>query len=282
MSRWASRLSLPHPTLARGRSDYKDDCFFHSRIASVGRRNGATAAIVDHDIGCGSLEELIARGDAAYCSLASCGESRVREAFISAERRQRLELPLSRYPFQVNLEFFVVARVESRVSAVDLAADLAMAMPDGFSAPAGAPLALGGAGVINPDKALDAHSFVEFINSDAIDRGEFEIDLSGDRISIEVNPKDRADIERLRHSGGLRHSIWASVFVMAIEKGVRLHLSEEYADKRWAINTRRRMADEGIEVDEDALEKKALAYAHRLLDRPFGKMLADRDIAEEE
>lgn len=283
MRAWGERISLPHPVLASDRRDYKDGCSFEGKMISVGRKSGATAALIEYDLRSDALLDIIKRGDAAYCALASCAGSKLREAFMSADARSRIELPLARYPSAAGVEFFVVACGEIKISPADLADDLAIALPDGFVVPAGSPLAWGGAGFINPDKTKDVESFIEFVNEPGVERGEFEIDVSGDRIVIVVNPVDRDAINRLRNESDNRDPFWASVFAAAVEKGIRLHMHEDYADTAWAGNMRRLLADKGIQIDEEALERKALSYAHRLLNRPFGKMLAgDAETDEDE
>lgn len=282
MSGWGARLSLPHPVLSSDRRDYRDECSFEGEVVSAGRKDGVAAALVEYRLRSDAIEALIGRGDAQYCALAACVGSKTREAFMSFEARRRVELPLARYPGEARVEFFVVACRDVRVSSADLADDLAFALPDGFSAPAGAPLAVGGAGIVNPDKTNDVQSFIEFVNNPVVERGEFEIDLSSDRIVIEINPADRMDVNRIRNESARRDPFWASVFAAAIEKGIRLHLDDDYAGMAWAANMRRLLAEREIEIDADALERKALSYAHRLLGRPFGKMLAAGGETEED
>ena len=95
-------------------------------------------------------------------------------------------------------------------------------------------MAIGAEKSFDTDATTDLESYVEITPSQAVQRGRFNLDLSGQRIVILINPEDKPDIDRMRRDEDSLQALFPSMYQRAIEEAVRLHRKDEHTDKRWA------------------------------------------------
>lgn len=274
--------SYPHPVLAPWSGDISGATL---NVEFTLREDGAAQQIdihsevtLDHP----DLVELIERGDAAFGCFITCVQTGFR-------RMQRLGFPTGAHQFAPGA---LLGRVQLRPMIWAL-----RPIPDWQ--PTGAHSEFGGATDIEPGQilALDdeqrvdvlrpplpsIESIFEIFASREVAEGEFDVDLSGDRINIYMSEATFALVQTMRQTDdGTRAIIMNALFVPVVME-VLHHVAtgqEQFASCRWFEPFRKR--SELLDVDLKAPE--LLSDSQILLGQPFrglGQLVEDTEEADD-
>ena len=283
-----NRRDLPHPTLKPAGSDYEAGIVFWTEPAAIRRSAQAENITIalKYQLNSTVLQELIGTGRAHYHTLTECVATKLRESHRSHEDVHTIRLNAKEYLGQVLIKPFVVAsQAIDKMASDDWATGVKELLPNGTSVPSGAILAIGAEKSFETDKTTDLESYVEITPSQAIQRGRFNVDLSGQRIVILINPDDKPDIDRMRRDEDSVQVLFPSMYQRAIEEAVRLHRKDEYVDKRWAARIADKLNEYDLVSDQpEILEANSLDYAQQIMENPLARitMLASAHQASEE
>jgi hypothetical protein len=271
-----NRRDLPHPTLKPSGSDYEGHIHFRAEPAAI-RRSAQTEDIsiaLKYRLNSNVLRALIEAGQAHYHTLTECVSTKLRESHLSEEDVHTIRLNAKRYCGQVLIRPFVIAsQAIENIPNDEWGPGVRQLLPDGASVPNGAILAIGAEKSFDTDATTDLESYVEITPSQAVQRGRFNLDLSGQRIVILINPEDKPDIDRMRRDEDSLQALFPSMYQRAIEEAVRLHRKDEHTDKRWAARIADKLTDHDLVTDDpDILEANALDYAQQIMENPLSRI----------
>jgi hypothetical protein len=264
--------SYPHPVLTPWAQDI-EDATFHADVLL--REDGVAQQV---DIRCDvtldqpELVDLIERGDAAFGCFITCVQTGFR-------RLQRFGFPKGSHQFAPGA---LLGRVQLRPMV------WAQRALSGYD-PKGANAEFDGAIDIAPGQilALDdelrvdvlrpplpsIESVFEIFASPEVDKGEFEIDLGGDRVKVLTDEETYALIQSLRKTDDATTASVMNAFFVPVVMEVLHQVAQgqdQYAQYRWFEPFRKR--SELLDVD---LKSPVLfTDAHVLLDHPFGSLSA--------
>ena len=283
-----NRRDLPHPTLKPSGSDYETHIYFQAEpvairsVAQTGHISIALKYSLNSDILCSLVEARAAH----YHTLTECVSTELRESHTSYDAAHTIRLDARQYRGQVLIKPFVIAsQAIEKIANNDWVPRVRELLPNGAAVPSGAILAIGDEKSFDTDTTTELESYVEITPSQAVQRGRFKVDVSGQRIVILINPEDKPDIDRMRHDEDSLQTLYPSMYQRAIEEAVRFHRLEEHTDKRWAVRIADKMAEHGLAADDpDILEANALDYAQEIMENPLSRitMLAnDRHVSED-
>ena len=271
-----NRRDLPHPTLKPAASDYEASMFFRAEPAAIrhsAQAENITVALKYH-LNSAVLRELIETRQAHYHTLTECVATKLRESHLSNEDTHTIRLDAKEYRGQVLIKPFVVASdAIGKMANDDWTVAVKGLLPKGTAVPSGAILAIGTEKSFETDKTTDLESYVEITPSQAVERGRFNINLSGPRIVILINPEDKPDIDRMRHDEDSLQTLFPSMYQRAIEEAIRLHRKDEHADKRWAARIADKLNDYDLLADDpEILEANSLDYAQQIMENPLARI----------
>ena len=271
-----NRRDLPHPILKPSGSDYEDHIHFRAEPAAI-RRSAQTEEIsiaLTYRLSSNVLGALIEAEQAHYHTLTECVSTKLRESHRSRERSHTIPLDARQYYGQVLIRPFVIAsQAIEHMPNDDWILSVKQLLPDGASVPSGAILAIGDEKSFETDTTADLESYVEITPSQSVQRHRYNIDLSGQRIVIRINPEDKQDIDRMRRDEDSR-TLFPSVYQRAIEEAVRRHREEDYSDKRWASRIADKLADYRLPTDDpEILKENALDYAQEIMENPLSRII---------
>ncbi len=267
---------VPHPLLSGRSSDYAADCHFLAEPEAIRRTGSDNIAIVlDYIVSAPSIVSLIDSDKAIFCAVVECASTKTREAFVSEEFRHPITLDASIYTGAVKIRPHITARDPIMgFYSDDWRAGIKEMLPNGIFLPAGA--ILGRSAVIDFDAGglVSGESFFEIAPAVHIEKGMYDIDIDGERITIQVCPDDLPAINSIRNMDDRKNApIWMGIYQRAVEEGVRKHRNEEHVNKRWALNIAKQLSDADMEThDVDILEARALEYAQRLMRNPLNRI----------
>ena len=271
-----NRRDLPHPTLKPAGSDYEGTIFFRAEPAAIRRSAQAEdiSIALKYRLNSTVLRDLIASGKAHYHTLTECAATKLRESHISNEDVHTIRLDAKQYRGQVLIKPFVIASQSiANIGSNEWAPGVKNLLPNGASVPSGAILAIGAEKSFDTDTTTDLESYVEITPSQIVQRGRFKVDLSGQRIVIQINPDDKPDLDRVRRDEDSLQALFPSMYQRAIEEAVRHHCKEEHADKRWAARIADKLSDYDLVSDDpEVLEANSLDYAQQIMDNPLARI----------
>lgn len=266
--------SMPHPVLSKQRQDYTPECWFrvttpHTMLASGGKEIAIT---VKYDLASATLADLIAEQKANYVSVIECSRTYRRERQMSPSDEDIILLKRHEWQGTITMTPYVAATADiAGFTATELSPLVKALAPDGADLPAGAILAIGDITEIE----LDANTNVESIFDLAADRrlakGQFAVDITGERIAISLHPSALALVNAARNQTRHEPVLHQALYLHALEKAVRN--LPEYADKRWAAVIQRKLDENDIYVDDDELSENAERYAQTIFESPLERML---------
>lgn len=274
--------SYPHPVLAPWSGDIAR-ATFHSELTL--REDGSAQQV---DIHCETtldhpeLVALIEQGDAAFGCFITCVSTGFR-------RMQRFGFPSGSHQFAPGA---LLGRVQLRPMVWAL-------RPVPAYTPKGAHPEFGGATDIEAGQilALDdelrvdvlrppipsIESIFEIFSSQEIAEGEFEIDLSGDRIHIMMGEETFSLVQGLRQTDETTRAVIMNALFVPVVMEVLHQIAagpDQYSQCRWFEPFRKR--SELLDVDLKSPE--LLTDAQILLGRPFtglGRLVKEEDSADE-
>ena len=271
-----NRRDLPHPTLKPAGSDYEGTIFFRAEPAAIRRsaQVGDISIALKYRLNSAVLLDLIKSGKAHYHTLTECVATKLRESHMSNEDTHTIRLDAKKYRGQVLIKPFVIASQSiENIGNHDWATGVKNLLPNGTSVPSGAILAIGAEKSFDTDTSTDLESYVEITPTQVVQRGRFKVDLSGQRIVIQINPDDKPDIDRVRQDEDSMQALFPSMYQRAIEEAVRQHYKEEHVDKRWAARIAEKLTDHDLDShDLEILEANSLDYAQQIMNNPLARI----------
>lgn len=283
MVMWNDR-SLPYPVLAPWTDDYLDRSFGLELPHSVLSSDGDINITLRYNLDSQFLLNLINEGRAEYTTLIVCGRTMSRKA-ISGQHAETVEiLDANNYADTIEFTPYITAKTAmEEFSSDEHNPEFRTLQPAEYSVPNSGVLAVGNRITIDLDPIANVDSIFDLVPSSSLDRGRFEVDVEDDRIKIEVNRDDRAELDRWLDQGR------SSTGSAALHPGLYLHaltlaLSrlEENQERRWTAVLRNRLEALGLQTDQEEISQRLLEYGQRLLQHPLGFMLEALKSEEEE
>ena len=285
-----NRRDLPHPTLKPELTnrDYRPNIAFNAEL--VGLRRSAEAGEISialkYGLNSPVLRNLVEEERAHFHTLTECVATRLRDSHSTFQETQLIRLKADQYQGQVTIRPFIVASADiPQIRNDDWNETLRELLPDGTPVPKGAILAIGREKTFDPDASKELESFIEIAPSQAVERNRYRIDLSNQRIVIQINPDDKADIDRVRSDEETLQALYPSMYQRAVEEAVRQHRKDEHSGKRWSSRIADKLAEHNIDTEEeDILEANSLEYAQQIMENPLARITTpaeDRQVDED-
>lgn len=267
---------MPHPVLSADRNDYRPGCEFvaeipWSRISDGGRDITIT---VQYRLKAPTLHDLITQGQARYCTVVECPKTYRRSSHHSNEGGQDLiMLKRPEYDGKLTLTPYVAAIADiPAFKPPELDDELRRLIPaGGTDLPAGAILAIGLPTEIELDNQTAVESIIDLAPDSGLRKGQFAVDLTGQRIAINVHRNIWQDIQQLRNRSDKQPLLRQSLYLYAIEKAIRN--LDDGEGKRWADVIRRKLADNGIDDDPELIAENSEIHAQQIFQNPLEGML---------
>lgn len=274
---YRNRRLMPHPVLSTDGDDYRPECEFSaevplSRISDGGRDITIT---VQYRLKAPTLCELIERGQARYCAVVECPKTYRRSSHIIEGAEDIIMLRRQDYDDRLVLTPYVAAvDAIAAFNPSELHEELQGLLPvDGADLPAGAILAIGPAAEIQLEPPTAVESIIDLAPNSNLQAGQYAVDLSGQRIAINVHPSVWRGVQQVRNRQEQQPILHQALYLHAIDKAIR-GLSDGEG-KRWAEVIKRKMIDSGIEIDEaEVLLENSETYAQQIFQNPLAGMLA--------
>ena len=272
-----NKRDMPHPTLKaeQGSGDYEPHIAFNAELVSIRRSAEAGEINIGLKFGLNSpvLSNLVKTQQAHYHTLTECVATKLRESHRTHEETQLIRLKADHYQGQVTIRPFIIASVEiPKIGKDDWRQSLRQLLPNGTAVPRGAILAVGREKTFDPDASREIESFIEIAPSQAVERSRYKVDLSGQRIVIQISPEDKPDIDRMRKNEEALQALYPSMYQRAVEEAIRQHRKEEHSDKRWASRIADKLAEHNMDTDEEILDANSLEYAQQIMENPLARI----------
>ena len=277
----------PYPVLTEVTDDYAATSEYSAEFL-INRRIGRDITIgVRHHLASPGIRQLLDADQARYAVRITCADTRVRSLHTTATDTQTVTLDETDYLGRTDIEPLVVANGDiDNWRAPDWSPRIKGLLPEGIAIPDAALLAAGIPEHFNPDDLTTGDSIVSLVPTTKADvpPGTFEIDPDGDKIKIIARPETIAQINHFQANDNISGALWPSMYLSAIQAGIRLHRHEDYRERRWAASIHSRLvAAFGDDLpDNDDLAANELRYAQRIMDNPLTRMLAIQTNTEAE
>lgn len=283
-----SSVRPPYPVLAENTNDYTSNSAY-TVVSHITRRIGKDINIgVQHRLASPSILELVGKGQADYAIRISCPATRNRRLYIATDEKQAIVLPETEYQEHVDLEPMVIANTDIPAwRAADWSPRTKGLLPEGIAIPGGALLAAAVRERIDLNDLPAGDSIVSLTPTDNPDLavGHWQVDLNGDKIKIIARQETVTEIRRFLANETYHDAVWPSLYLSAIQTGVRRHQHEDHSDRRWAASIRRRLESclgDNYPPEQEDLDANDLHYAQLILEDPLAKMLSLQTNAEAE
>ena len=272
---YRNRRLMPHPVLSADRDDYRDEYEFTaevpwSRVSDGGRDIAIT---VQYRLNVPTLQNLITEGCARYCTVVECSKTYRRSSHIYEGSEDLIVLKRQEYDGKLTLTPYVAAMVDiPAFNPPEIDDELRQLIPaGGANLPAGAILAIGAASEIELENEVAVESIFDLAPDSRLRLGEFSVDITGQRIAINVHPDTKTEILRVRNRADREPLLHQALYLYALDKAIR-NLAE-HEGNRWADVIRRKLADNGIGHDDELLAENSEAFAQQIFQYPLGRML---------
>lgn len=273
---YRNRRLMPHPVLSADREDYRPECKFSAdvplKMISDGGRDITIA--VQYHLNVPTLHNLIQQGRARYCSVVECPKTYQRSSHVNEGTEDIIMLRRQEYDGRLILTPYIATVDDvSSFNPPELDDELRQLLPaNGIDLPAGAILAIGLATEISLEPPAAVESIVDLVPNSNLDASQFAVDLSGQRIAINVHPNVWANVQQVRNRQERQPILHQALYLHAIDKAIRNLTDSE--GKRWADVIGRKLADNGIETDDEAgLSENSETYAQKIFQNPLERML---------
>ena len=273
---YRNRRLMPHPVISADRNDYRPGYEFAAdiplKMISDGGRD--ITITVQYHLNAPTLCDLIERGQARYCTVVECSKTYRRTGHVNEGTEDIIMLRRTDYDGKLILTPYVAA-VDgiSAFNPPELEDELRQLLPaDGMNLPAGSILAIGSATEISLESPAAVESIIDLVPNSNLPTGQFAVDLSGQRIAVNVHPGVWANVQQVRNSQERQPVLHQALYLHAIDKAIRGLSDNE--DKRWAEVIHRKLVESGIEVDdEEILAENSETHAQRIFQNPLERML---------
>ena len=131
--------------------------------------------------------------------------------------------------------------------------------------------AIGAASEIELENEVAVESIFDLAPDSRLRLGEFSVDITGQRIAINVHPDTKTEILRVRNRADREPLLHQALYLYALDKAIR-NLAE-HEGNRWADVIRRKLADNGIGYDDELLAENSEVFAQQIFQYPLGRML---------
>ena len=270
---YRNRRLMPHPVLSPDRDDYRPEYEFSAEVPlSMVSDGGRDITItVQYRLNAPTLCDLIERGKARYCAVVECPKTYRRSSHVIQGTEDIIMLRRQEYDGRLVLTPYVAA-VDSiaAFNPPELHDELQQLLPaDGADLPAGAILAIGLAAEISLESPTAVESIIDLVPNSKLQSSHFAVDLSGQRIAINVHPSVWGGVQQVRSRQERQPILHQALYLHAIDKAIRSLSDSE--GKRWAEVISRKMVDSGIDVnDEESLSENSETYAQQIFQNPSG------------
>lgn len=273
---YRNRRLMPHPVLSADRDDYRPEYEFSAdiplKMISDGGRD--ITITVQYRLNSPTLCDLIERGQARYCTVVECPKTYRRTSHVNEGSEDIIMLRRPEYDGNLVLTPYVAA-VDgiSAFNPPELNDELCLLLPEnGADLPPGAILAIGSATEISLEPPAAVESIIDLVPNSNLAPGQFAVDLSGQRIAINVHPSVWQGVQQVRNRQQRQPVLHQALYLHAIDKAIR-SLSDSEA-KRWAEVISRKLVENGIEVDdEEVLSENSETHAQQIFQNPLERML---------
>lgn len=275
----------PYPVLsALTRDDYDAKSSYRAEIVVRRQIGEAITIAAQHQLASPGIQELIAAGQAQYAVQVKCRDTRIRSLHQSEQPQQTVQLNDNEYAGRSTIQPLVIATADiADWQAADWTPRTKNMLPQGISIPPAALLAAGDRERFTTDDLETGDSIVQLAPTDAITTpGQADFDLDGEKVIIKVHPDTYREIRRMQANEHFAAALWPGLYQQAIQLAVRCHRQEDYRNRRWAANIRRRLDKtlDGYRPDDDEIASRDFYYAQLIMDNPLSKLLAMQTTSE--
>ena len=273
---YRNRRLMPHPVLSTDREDYQSGYEFSAEVPLKMISDGGKdiTIAVQYHLNVSTLCNLIEQGRARYCSVVECPKTYQRSSHVNEGAEDIIMLRRQEYDGRLILTPYIAAVDDvSAFNPPELHDELRQLLPvNGTDLPAGAILAIGLATEISLEPPAAVESIIDLVPNSNLDASQFAVDLSGQRIAINVHPNVWADVQQVRNRQERQPILHQALYLHAIDKAIRNLTDSE--GKRWADVVVRKLADNGIETEDEAdLSENSETYAQKIFQNPLERML---------
>ena len=267
--------TFPHPVLRSSDSedalggDYVRRAFQVTRDFSVDD-DDAPVMSFSFEISEEYIVELLRKNLATYAIEIYCPETFVRRVFYTSEETGKWTLKKGELYRQVEVSAFVVC-TESVQGYSSTNFNLEFGENASFDLLPGDVLAATDMLTYywDTEGVESLYSVFDIVGIEAIEAGMFAVDTSGDRVEIQMHPKDKARFEHMRQSK--EQKPMAMFFYFSVLAEVLQHMKEDKGDggmdKKWyrAIEYKLDDKDKGL--------SDTFKVAQKLFEKPLGNIL---------
>lgn len=271
-----NHCTMPHPVLSKQRQDYAAECWFRiitpqTMLAAGGKEIAIT---IKYLLNSPTLLNLIAEGQASYVAVVECTPTYRRESYSTRAEDGEDLLLLRRAEWQGTLTltpYVATTEVIQAFTAPEHSPLIKALAPNGTDLPAGAILAIGDITEVELDSDTGVESIFDLAPNRQISAGTFTVDLTGQRISINLHPDDLAGVNAARHQDHQEPLLHQALYLHALDRAIRN--LPDHTGKRWATVVRHRLEEHNINAEADELAENSDRYAQLIFQNPLARML---------
>ena len=258
---------FPHPVLSPRRRDYRNGSVFKI-IAPEPLLNahGEITVLVEFQITCSSLKQLVEDGSAACVCLVECTSTYHRRAFSVHGFQELLVLQHADFPDSFRITpYIATTEAISGFCADEFSEVVKNLLPEGIDLEAGAVLAIGNAEEI---EVTDPIASIFDLGADAsLPQGFFATELGGERISINVHPDDWHHVNLLRNRSNGLDFLGQALYLHSV--GEALRGLGDHREKRWAKCLLDKVRETRPEMAEEDIAEKSELIAQEIFQGKF-------------
>ncbi|QBZ82370.1 hypothetical protein GHNINEIG_00400 [Hydrogenovibrio crunogenus] len=264
--KFEDQKAFPYPVLRPHSDDYLD-CEFQVIIDPEVAENRLSIE-VDFILSNEEILSEIEMGKAKYVSVVSCRDTFFKEIEITGDKKLKRVFPVDSLRGEVLVESYVVATdTIKNFKSDDLNKEFESVEID-FEK--GDLLAQDEPYVLYIDKEYFGHviSVLELVKVDGLDYGEFNINLEGHHIQIELNSEMKDSIDEARNERANKLILTNSIYFTAITYAIENLKSskEDYKDYKWADVIEKQALNKAISLDSN---EDAYKVATQLMKNPL-------------
>jgi len=244
--RYDPQKSFGYPVLREGSKDYLQGSFQPSIGLDASKTNKQNY-VIDYTfhISVPELEDLITEGSAQYVLIASCTPTFFQKVAWLDTPEGEFEIDGGLLRGEVDLAPYLIATRKI----TDFVCDKVNPEfgQDSFDFPEGAVLACYHQDPYYVDREVFSNitSIFDYVESEEIKKGEWNIDLEGERIKILMHPKQLGILRRAANDNSSEAVIMSAIFFPALIEILRQLVADDglHEDKRWANIVKARCAN---------------------------------------
>jgi hypothetical protein len=265
--------AFPYPVLRPGVDDYRDSDIQATVYFEESAGSNIITAEIDFALSVPEIKKLVADGVAHYVVVFACRDTYFRKA--SLKKQPSFTETFSAGELRGELLIYPYIIASSAITDFECPWINEEFGPGPFSFPNCAVLALDQPQsiYIDRDAFKPISSCFSMVKRDNIADNEWQVQADGDKVQIAVSPALKARIDAARNTKENRAILINSIYFAAVMQCLSLLKREgDEFDYRWTHIFKRRMADQGIDLnshDEVWIAQQLMRHPISVLDNYF-------------